>query len=430
MSLNINNLPEITSSKLFLDRNYAKIDPNGILSEVVFGPKDNYKCSCGNYNSKSLYAGLTCPKCNVICTTNDLRYKNFAKINLLIPVIKKQKQDAVIKIIKRKYKNLIDPIQADLSISVKAYMEYDDSIDSIKLVDTYNDDCVPLAITGLYSLYICFFILSDYYGSSLACEVINDYFTQTVLVTPPDTRSSLVTNNKGTMTLYKSTIDELYVHLLKIQTYNKDHYSDIIDTNIYYKMVVINIENGINIPIEDDTIKLIDGIASYFQYFCTKIYDNINSLLSGKYGLIRRNLLGKSIDFSSRAVVTCDPALLGYQIRLPKLSFIKLFFLDYARFLKIEKHIIIDRLKLLIKKSEIEDITKLDHVDEFIEYFFKRSQLKQRLLILNRVPSLWRHSCPIVEVAGVNEDNIISVSPMIIEPMNMDKESQGPYKIS
>ena len=78
----------------------------------------------------------------------------------------------------------------------------------------------------------------------------------------------------------------------------------------------------------------------------------------------------------------------------------------------------------------VKDITKLDHVDEFIEYFFKRSQLKQRLLILNRVPSLWRHSCPIVEVAGVNEDNIISVSPMIIEPMNMDKESQGPYKIS
>jgi hypothetical protein len=119
-------------------------------------------------------------------------------------------------------------------------------------------------------------------------------------------------------------------------------------------------------------------------------------------------------------VVTNDPSLLAYQIRIPKVSFIRLFFLEYNYYLKKEKGYIIDKLRILIKKAEVSGEESLDHIDDFIDWFFINSELKQRLIILNRVPSLWRFSTPIVEVIGVNAEDIISVSPMIITGLNMD----------
>ena len=388
MKLNLDNLKEIISPNLFLDRAFLKPDPDGILSETIFGPIANYRCTCGNLNSKALHAGQVCPKCNVLCTANDLRYKTFAKIELLFPILKKQKQELFIKIIKKQYKKLIDPIQADLNTSVLVFMNYDNSDDTIKLVNDFNINCIPLAITGLYSLYICFYVCAEYYGSTLANIIIKEYFTTTFLVTPPDTRASLVADNNGSIVLYKSEVDDLYISLLSMQKYNREHYIDIINIKTYYEMVRINIESGLNIPIVDDQIKMLDGIVSYFQYFTNRIYDSINALLSGKDGLIRRNLLGKSIDFSSRAVVTCSPELLAYQVRIPKISFIRLFFLEYNYYLKKEKGFIVDKLRILVKKSEATGEESLEFLDEFIDWFFKNAELKQRLLILNRVPSL------------------------------------------
>ena len=388
MKIDVSKLKEVTSASLFLDKSYMKIDPGGILSETIFGPINNFRCSCGNLNSKSLHAGQLCPKCNVLCCSSEVRYTTFGKIDLIFPVVKKQKQEMLIKILKKKHKKIIDPIQADLNSSTHSYMKYISDCDDIKLVSVYDEDCIPLAITGLFSLYICFYTLSELYGSALANEIITKAFTSTLLVTPPDTRSSLVAENKGNTVLYKSDIDDLYINILNIQKYNKENYGDIINVDIYLEMVKISIESGSMIPIIDDQLKLLDGISSYFQFFNNKIYDSISTALSGKNGLIRRDFLGKTIDFSSRAVVNCDPSLLAYQVRIPKTSFIRLFYLEYSRFLKVEKGYIVDKLRILIKRSEVEAESHLDFVDEFIEYFFKTAKQKERLLILNRVPSL------------------------------------------
>ena len=323
--MNINDLKEVTSGSLFTDKQFSQPDPNGILSEVLFGPINNYKCSCGNYNSKSLYAEQTCPKCGVKCTTNDLRYKTFAKINLLFPIIKRPKQEAIIKIIKRQYKNLIDPIQSDFNKSILIFMKYNDTTDEIKLVNNYDSDCIPLAITGLYSLYLCFYITSVYYGSTLASIVIKEYFTNTFLVTPPDTRSTLVATEDGNTVLYKSEVDDLYANLLNINVYNKTNFGELVNTQSYYDMVKISLDNNSGFPIIDETLKMLDNVSSYFQYYCNRIHDHINSSLSGKEGLIRKDLLGKTIDFSSRAIVTCSPELLAFQVKIPRTSLLSYF---------------------------------------------------------------------------------------------------------
>ncbi len=45
----------------------------------------------------------------------------------------------------------------------------------------------------------------------------------------------------------------------------------------------------------------------------------------------------------------------------------------------------------------------------------------KRLMFINRQPSLWRHSCPAVEVEPCDDDSdVIKVSPLMIEPLNAD----------
>ncbi len=48
----------------------------------------------------------------------------------------------------------------------------------------------------------------------------------------------------------------------------------------------------------------------------------------------------------------------------------------------------------------------------------------KRLAFINRQPSLWRHSCPIVELEPTDDldDETIHVSPLFLEPLNMDAD--------
>ena len=48
----------------------------------------------------------------------------------------------------------------------------------------------------------------------------------------------------------------------------------------------------------------------------------------------------------------------------------------------------------------------------------------KRLAFINRQPSLWRHSCPIVELDFTDDpdDETIHVSPLFLEPLNMDAD--------
>lgn len=49
----------------------------------------------------------------------------------------------------------------------------------------------------------------------------------------------------------------------------------------------------------------------------------ISETIKGKNGRIRENLLGKTVDFSARAVITVEPRLRLYQCGLPKEIFMK-----------------------------------------------------------------------------------------------------------
>jgi len=391
-SIDFEKLPIVSSPKLFSDKNFKIPHPEGILSEQIFGPLQNWRCQCGKYSTKILYDNLRCDACGVLCTHNSIRYTTFAKIILYFKVIKKQKLPIFQKWLKSK-KLILDPLQRDLYSSIGIYLKYvnDDTIEICDYYDPNNVNIIPLSITGIFTLYIGLYCIAKIFDCNRAKELLS-YFTDEVLVTPPSTRPSIITDTlgvkKGVTSIIHSDLDQAYAKLLSTNQYNLK-YKELADVSNYYKMILSSINLNTGVAICDEELKLFDEVNSFYQYSYNQIYDIASNILTGKTGIIRSSFLGKSVDFSSRSVIINDPSLLTYQIRIPKATFIKLYFIEYLRFLQTIKQSDYKILRQLIKNSENNiHNSQLDHLDDFIEYFFTQTARKDRLLIMNRVPSL------------------------------------------
>jgi len=60
--------------------------PNGVYSEQIFGPVNDYICQCG-YLEGIENQNKVCPYCNVKCAPSIERYKNFGYISLRLPIV-------------------------------------------------------------------------------------------------------------------------------------------------------------------------------------------------------------------------------------------------------------------------------------------------------------------------------------------------------
>lgn len=416
-------LENVTSPKLYLDSQYEKIDENGLLSQRIFGPKVSYKCACGYYNSKIQHEGKTCPKCGVKCIDSFARYTTFAKISLSYPVFKPTyKNLRLLKSVTGKFKFLLDTRQIDLASSNRLYLSCDPKNDKLKIVDTYDpNNCIPLSITGIFSLYLALCAASLYFGSNLAKNIIDNCFTYELLVIPPENRPVYKKCEVGQVSLVASEINKYYQNLINFNNYQwtqiinpkeiRDNYLKMIQDTIYSDPI-----DDYNLSNNHDT-----NVAT-FQKYVKKIYDNIINTLSTKKGIIRKDFLGKSIDFCSRTHVIIDPSLKAYEIKLSRTNLIRLYFIEYIRFLIKEKNIKLDDVLLSVKLTESKITSKYpEYVDEFIEYLFTPNiDYHNRIVLINRQPTLWRYGIPGVTIVGVTEGDVTATSPLFLEAPNMD----------
>ena len=246
-----------------------------------------YQCSCGKYSTKILYNNLRCDVCGVLCTSSNVRYTTFAKIKLNFKVIKKQNIPILQKWLKNK-KTILDPLQRDLYGSIGIYLKYNPYNDEIEILETYDhtiSNILPLCITGIYTLYLGLYCISKIYHSLRATELLS-YFTDEVLVTPPASRPSIVTDTvgkKGVKTVLPSELDDAYCRLLSTDQHNIKH-KQRANIDLYLKMVTTSIELNTGIAISDDELKLFDEVNSFYQYAYNQIYDLASSILTGKTG--------------------------------------------------------------------------------------------------------------------------------------------------
>jgi DNA-directed RNA polymerase subunit beta' len=76
---------EVTESETINYRTH-KPERGGLFAEEIFGPENDYECSCGKYRGRK-FEGIVCEKCNVLVTSSDVRRANMGHIELASPVV-------------------------------------------------------------------------------------------------------------------------------------------------------------------------------------------------------------------------------------------------------------------------------------------------------------------------------------------------------
>lgn len=332
----------ITSPNIFY-RKTKKYDEEGLFSERIFGPVKDFKCKCGNLNNEVLDGGKRCDKCKVLCTSNITRLETFGLIELPFFCIKPNKiKNSLKRVIKNAldYKDtLFDPIRNDYNISKSRYLGVHKTNKTINIFDNMQDKnniYIPMRITGVYSLIFCLRYIKDrFYGFPEIQELFDDQtFMSYLKVIPPTIRPVNIINNKQQYT----EVNKSYISLINLNKSSKILKDNLaIDEQDWFDRIDLHFtdpdfENSHEEIIEHIIIEC-DTITSKYQYYINQIYLDLIKMISGKEGFIRNNMLGKTIEFSARSIITCDPSLEPYQIGVSKKILYKLWMLYFLHWL-------------------------------------------------------------------------------------------------
>ncbi len=137
-------------------------------------------------------------------------------------------------------------------------------------------------------------------------------------------------------------------------------------------------------------------------------YQSLTDDLRGKKGLFRKNLLGKRVDYSGRAVIDGDPSLKFDQCGLPKSVALEMF-----------KPFVIQKLldreiapNIRIAKEMIEE-------QEDIIWDLLEEVIKNKPVLLNRAPTLHKYSVQAFYPKLV-EGEAIRIHPLVCKAFNAD----------
>jgi len=138
---------------------------------------------------------------------------------------------------------------------------------------------------------------------------------------------------------------------------------------------------------------------------------SLSERISGKQGRLRRNLLGKRVDYSGRAVIVVNPKLKLHQCGLPKKMALELF------------------KPFILKGLSDRDYPHISNYDEIknkalagempIVWDILEGLIKEHPVLLNRAPTLHRLSIQAFEPVLVDGE-AIQIHPFVCPPYNAD----------
>jgi DNA-directed RNA polymerase subunit beta' len=415
--------------------NYRTFKPEfeGLFCERIFGPTKDYECACGKYK-KQRYKGVVCDKCGVEVTEAKVRRERMGHIDLAVPVVHiwylkgiPSKLAYLLNISARNlerviyYENyiVIDPATAT---DVKKY-ELLNEDDYIRTKEKYGDTItVKIGADAIKALLKEKDI--DKLAKDLRKELVKTVSLQkkkdiikrlkvveafrksgnrpewmildAVPVIPPELRPLVQLDGGRFVT---SDLNDLYRRII-----NRN--------NRLKKLISINSPELI---IKNEKRMIQEAIDALFDNgrrghpvrgARNRPLKSLSDMLKGKQGRFRQNLLGKRVDYSGRSVVVVGPTLKLYQCGLPKKIALELF-----------KPFIINKVQEIgytIKsaKKMVENVRPevWDILEEILE---------DHLVLLNRAPTLHRHSIQGFEPILV-EGNAITLHPLVCGGFNAD----------
>lgn len=365
----------VSSPKGLIGKN-QEIDENGIFSQRIFGPIHNYKCKCGNLKTQVLDAGKICPKCGVVCGPNSLRLTTFGKIKLVFPVIKPTKKSKFSRIVGKQNKTLLEPKFADASKSETRYLAVQKDGQKLLIVnqlDNPNFYTIPFRITGIYSFILVLKYLSKYWKLEIVNQFFEkDFIIEVLRIIPPELRMAKIDPERNEVRMPR--VNDFYTSILNL---NKSHGALLsnlkIDEQIWMDQINSNIKNSLwGDEIVEAAVMEMDSITARYQYFVNCVYQEVYDQLSGKLGLIRSSILGRTIEFSARSVIRVDPALKPYEVKVSKKILYKLWHPYFLHYLSSVENMDFDHCFEKISSRNYED--NKEPFNRFLEWFMVEHQ--------------------------------------------------------
>ena len=446
--------------------NYRTFKPerDGLFCARIFGPVKDYECLCGKYK-KMKYRGVTCEKCGVEVTLQQVRRERMAHIMLAAPV-------AHIWFLKSLPSRITTVMAAhlwvthggepprkirDMNDGGEKEVQYVNSLKNIERVLYFDNYFV--SEPGLTDFEYGQLLNEDelnqaaeVYGEGsfkavIGAEAVREMLERIDLATEvlqlrEDLKSATAISKREKLSKFIKIYDSF------LQSGNRPEWMIMTaipvippelrplvpldggrfatsDLNDLYRRV-INRNNRLKRLIELRSPDIIiRNEKRMLQESVDALFDNgrrgrvitgnnkrplksLSDMLKGKQGRFRQNLLGKRVDFSGRSVIVTGPDLKLHQCGLPKKMALELF-----------KPFIYSKLETLGKSSTVKQAKKLVEQEQDDVWDILEGVIREHPVLLNRAPTLHRLGIQAFEPVLV-EGKAIQLHPLVCSAFNAD----------
>ena len=415
--------------------NYRTLKPerDGLFCEKIFGPTKDYECSCGKYK-RLRYKDIVCDRCGVEVTKAKVRRERMGHIELATPVSHiwffkgvPSRMGLVLDMSPRDLEEVLyfvsyvvinpgnAPLEKKQTLSDKEYRIYYEKYGNgfevgmgaeaiKKLLQEVNIDeeidKIEKELEGAQEqkrtrLLKRLEILDSFRESGNKPEWM---ILDCIPVIPPELRPMIQLDGGRFAT---SDLNDLYRRVI-----NRN--------NRLKKLLELGAPS---IIVQNEKRMLQEAVDALFDNGrrgrnvtgpSNRALKSLSSMLKGKQGRFRQNLLGKRVDYSGRSVIVVGPSLKMYQCGIPKEMALELFKPHVIRGL-VEKEIV-HNIKAAKKMIENQDDRVWDIVEEVI---------KEHPVLLNRAPTLHRLGIQAFEPKLI-DGKAIRLHPLVCAAFNAD----------
>ena len=408
-----------------------KVEKDGLLCPVIFGPVKNYECLCGKYR-RYKYRGIVCEKCGVEVTESRVRRERMGHIDLAIPVVHTwflySSPSCIATILDISRKILEQVIYYDSHIVIdggttklsRGQLLSDEELD--EAISEYGTDRFKVGI-GAGAIYDLLESVDLERERRILMEKTADKVLNTKLVNRLDVITSFLDSNNKPEWMVLRVLPVLPPDLRpcvileadKLVTSDlNDLYRRIINRNTRLKELISL--GAPDIVVRNEKRMLQESIDALFYnekhgdavHSNGRPHKSLGEILSGKQGRFRQNLLGKRVDYSGRSVIVVGPSLKLHQCGLPVVMALEMF-----------KPFIYSKLMIYGKAGTIKAAQRMVQTRDPEVFEILQEVVSYHPILLNRAPTLHRLGIQAFEPVLVKH-NAIELHPLVCAAFNAD----------
>lgn len=417
--------------------NYRTFKPerDGLFCCHIFGPVKDYECLCGKYK-RMKYRGIICEKCGVEVTLSKVRRERMGHIELASPVA----HIWFTKSPPSRIALLLDITSSEMEkiLYFESYVVIDPGVTPLKQYqliseedyynaqDEYGEDAFVAGIgaEALRTMLANVNLKGEKERLRLELKETTSDMKRRRLVKRLKLIESFLNSDTRPEWMILQCVPVIPPELRPLVPLDGGRFATS-DLNDLYRRV-INRNNRLKRLLE---LKAPDIIVKnekrMLQEAVDALFDNgrrgkvvtgsnkrplksLSSMLRGKQGRFRQNLLGKRVDYSGRSVIVVGPELKLHQCGIPKKMALELFqpFI-YSRLERYGFATTLKAAKRMVEKGRPEVWDILDEV------------IKEHPVLLNRAPTLHRLGIQAFEPVLV-EGKAIKLHPLVCTAFNAD----------